>query len=62
MYHNILLYYIPINDLYTSSGIQQAELKIPYHASTVCNRLKSRITLQQQASCDVTLMLFLIKA
>ena len=29
----------------TSSQIQHAGLEIPYHASTVCNGLKSRITL-----------------
>ena len=34
-----------VHFLYSCSRIQQAGLKIPYHAFTVCTGLKSRITL-----------------
>jgi len=38
----IVVYYIPINDLYTivtiQANIQQAGLKIPYHPPTLCKQ------------------------
>ena len=59
------LYYIPINDRYTiRANKYNRPIKIPYHASFVCNGNKipyhpPTLCNQKHASCDVTLMLFL---
>jgi len=46
IYTDMILYYIPINDVYTIQAHEniKPDLKIPYHAFTVCKALISYIS------------------